>query len=133
MILLDTHALVWLSEGNKQLGLESKKMIDQALKLNELYVSPISFWEIAMLVEKGRINLSLSIDAWRNSLLDGGLQECEFSGGIAVKAALLHDFHGDPADRMIVSTATALMMTLCTADKKILDWEHDLLCINAKK
>lgn len=74
MILLDTHALVWLLEGSQQLGVEPKEKIDRALKRNELYVASISFWDVAILVENGRDNLSLSIEVWRNSLLNGGLQ-----------------------------------------------------------
>jgi len=131
MILLDTHALVWLSEGSHKLGDESVRLIDNALKLNNLFVSSISFWEVAMLVEKGRIDLLLKMDLWRKSLIDNGLQEIVISGDIAIESASLTNFHGDPADRMIVATALSSAMTLCTADQKILNWQSNLLRINA--
>ena len=132
MLLLDTHALVWLSEGCDKIGTESVQLIDKALKGNELYVSSISFWEVAMLSEKGRIELFLSIDAWREELINNGLQEIPLSGEIAIKSAFLNDFHGDPADRMIVATAINAGMTLCTADRKILEWRYSLHRINTK-
>jgi len=133
MILLDTHALVWLSEGNSKLGKESLSLIDNALKVNELFVSSISFWEAAMLVEKGRLTMDSSVSEWRSNLMKHGLQEIPLTGDIAIESAQLIDFHGDPADRMIVATAIKSTVNLCTADQKILDWNHDLLRVNAKQ
>ena len=132
MILLDTHALVWLAEGNPRLGQHSRSMIDQALKSKELYISSISFWEIAMLVEKKRLTMQMSVELWRKSLIANGLQEIPLTGNIAIQSALLIDFHGDPADRMIVSTALESTAMLCTADTKILRWEQALHRLNAK-
>jgi len=132
MILLDTHVLVWLSEGNRKLGQESIRLIDEALKSDQLFVSAISFWEVAMLVEKGRIELLHGVDLWRRSLIDNGLQEMSLSGDIAIQSALLKDLHGDPADRMIVATALNSAMTLCTADQKILGWQNKLQRVDAK-
>ncbi len=75
MILLDTHTLVWLSEGNLKLGIESRQLIDKALKENELFVSSISFWEVTMLVDKGRLNIDESVSIWHSNLMKKGLQE----------------------------------------------------------
>ena len=133
MILLDTHTLVWLDEGSNRLGEKSLSQIDQSLKSGELFVSAISFWEVAMLIEKGRLEIQLDVDAWRQNLIDNGLQEISLTGHMAVRAALLKDFHGDPADRMIVSTAICLTATLYTADEKILSWNQDLLRFDARK
>lgn len=132
MILLDTHALVWLDEGSPRLGKEALPLIDKALKSSELFVSTISFWEVAMLVEKGRLEMQSEVDLWRQSLINNGLQEVALTGDIAISAALLKDFHGDPADRMIVATAIQLAASLCTADEKILAWKHKLVRVNAR-
>jgi len=132
MILLDTHTLVWLSEGNDKLGERSLSLINKALKSKELFVSPITFWEVAMLVEKKRLKMSLSVELWRKELLDYGLQEIPLNGKIAIQSAILPNFHGDPADRMIVATAINTSLTLCTADDEILDWQSQLTRINAK-
>ncbi|MES9856107.1 MAG: type II toxin-antitoxin system VapC family toxin [Sedimenticola sp.] len=132
MILLDTHALVWLDEGSDRLGRKSLSTINQSLKAGELFVSVISFWEVAMLVNKGRLEIQMDLNLWRRSLLDNGLQEFAMTGNIAMDSALLEDFHGDPADRMIVTTARHLNAKLCTADEKILAWKHELLRFDAR-
>ena len=133
MILLDTHTLVWLDEGSTRLGQHSLSTINQALKSQELFVSAISFWEVAMLVDKGRLIMKMSIESWRKGLIDNGLQEIPLTGGDAIKSALLTNFHGDPADRMIVATAITLNAILCTADKKILTWDQSLQRIDARE
>jgi len=122
MILLDTHVLVWLDEGNSRLGAQSRKIIDQALSQERLAVSAISFWEIAMLVEKKRLEIKMDLQVWRRELLENGLQEISMHGFLGIKAANLVNFHGDPADRIIVSTALANSATLITADENILAW-----------
>ncbi len=132
MILLDTHTLVWLDEGNKKLGEKSLSLIDKSLKSGELCIAAISFWEVAMLVEKGRLEMKLSMDVWRRNLLDNGLKEIPLTGSLGIKAASLENFHGDPADRMIVATAVDFSATLCTADEKILSWENDCLRLDAR-
>ncbi len=133
MILLDTHTLVWLDEGNKRLGSHSLSMIDKALQSNELYISSISFREVAMLVKKGRLEMQISIELWRKNLLENGLQELSLTGDTAIHSALLDDFHGDPADRMIAATAIQATAKLCTADEKILAWKSKLLRFDARK
>ncbi len=124
MLLLDTHVLVWLAEGNKRLGSVALAEIDRALAAGQLAVASISFWEVAMLVEKGRLEFTIELDVWRRDLLQNGLQEISLSGAAAISAGQLHNFHGDPADRMIVSTALENSAILVTADKKILNWER---------
>ena len=65
MILLDTHVLVWLVEGLPVLGKQAKKFADQAFVKDELAVSAMSFWEIALLHQRRRLILEQSIDVWR--------------------------------------------------------------------
>lgn len=133
MIVLDTHALVWLAEGSSKLGKKSRLLMDEALKAEALFVSVISFWEVAVLVEKRRLDMQMSVDAWRKSLIENGLKEVSLTGDMAIYAAQLNNFHGDPADRMIVSTAISLTATLCTADEKILGWEQSLMRLDARQ
>lgn len=85
-------------------------------------MSAISFWEVAMLVTKQRLRLSMPVHLWRDDLLTAGLGEIPVTGEIGVLAAELADFHGDPADRLIVATAISKNQTLVTADHQILDW-----------
>ena len=133
MIVLDTHVLIWLAEGSPRLGKKSLSLIDNALKAEELFVSVISFWEVAMLIEKRRLEMQMSVTLWRKSLIDNGLKEVDLTGDMVVYSANLNDFHGDPADRMIVATAISLTATLCTADEKILGCDLSLMRLDARK
>ena len=132
MKLLDTHVLVWLTEGNPRLGSDSLQTINSALKAGKLGVPAICFWEIAMLVAKQRLTLQMDLNVWRFELLQTGLLEIPLQGSTAIRAGQLISFHGDPADRMIVSTAIENSATLITADEKILAWDQLLLKINAR-
>jgi len=132
MLLLDTHVLVWLDEGSQRLGQNALKVIDGALAKGELYVSAISFWEIAMLCEKQRLELKIELSNWRIELLQSGLQEYPVNGNIAISAGQLSGFHGDPADRIIVATTLETAATILTADFRILGWNGPLYKIDAR-
>ena len=133
MLILDTHVLVWLDEGNPRLGREAQQAIDTALASGQLGVASISFWEIAMLVRKERLHIRIELDAWRRDLLQNGLLEIPLQGSTALRAGQLQAFHGDPADRMIVATALERSATLVTADQKILEWDKLQQKINASR
>ena len=84
-----------------------------------------------MLLDKRRINLPEDPVDLRHRLLGQGLVEIPVDGDIAIRAGLLRDMHGDPADRIIVATAQD-GHRLMTADRQILGWGGDLLSINAR-
>ena len=124
MLLLDTHVLVWLDEGNPRLGKAALQTINESLATGQLGVATISFWEVAMLIEKQRLTMQPGLADWRFELLQAGLLEIPLGGATAIRAAQLPLFHGDPADRMIVATAVENGATLMTADEKILSWKQ---------
>ncbi len=97
--------------------------IDRALISGQLGVASISFWEVSMLVRKKRLNIQMELDIWRMELLQNGLMEIPLLGSTALRAGQLMDFHGDPADRMIVATTLENAASLMTADQKILSWD----------
>ena len=130
MILLDTHVLLWFRLDHARLGAESGSAIERAWRVGEAAVSAISFWEIAMLQAKRRLTLLQDIGAWRQRLFREGLKEVPVDGEIGTRAAKLADFHQDPADRLIVSTALG-GHRLVTADQRILDWPGPLLRLRA--
>jgi PIN domain nuclease of toxin-antitoxin system len=131
-VLLDTHALIWLDQDDPQLGSEARKRADAALQQGCLAVSAISFWEVAMLIGKGRITLSLPVSAWRRDLLRLGLVEIPVDGEMGIAAAQL-DLHGDPADRIIVATTQLKGAVLVTADQAILQWQSDVGRYDARR
>ena len=132
MNLLDTHVLIWLEQGDRRLGPRTLAHIIHSLDDGNAAVSAISFWEVAMQVQKGRINLSQEIDDWRRDLIQKGLVEIPIDGDIATRAGFLMDIHGDPADRLIVATALQGHL-LVTADRRILDWPGSLRCLDARR
>ena len=106
-------------------------MADDALADDALAVSAISFWEVSMLVAKGRIAMDVALDAWRKDLLAAGLREVPLDGRIGIRAASLRDLHGDPADRLIAATAILSGGVLATADERLLAWQADLQSLDA--
>ncbi len=132
MILMDTHTLVWLDAGHPMLGPHSISLLNAALRDEQLAVCTISFWEIAMLIEKGRLKINKELAVWRRELLHNGLKEIVLCGAVAIRAAHLPYFHGDPADRIIVATALEHSSELVTADGKILNWQGGLTCHDAR-
>ncbi len=121
MILLDTHALIWLTEGHLQLGKRARRLADEALSGDRLSVSAISFWETAMLQQHGRVRVAEPIDVWRLALLGLGMIEIPVTGDVGIAAATLAHFHPDPADRIITATAVLHRATLVSADDRILN------------
>lgn len=126
LILLDTHTLVWLIDGNKRMGQGSRKLIDAAFQDDVVATSAISFWEIAMLVERGRLALTMPVKDWRRRVLEAGVLEIPVSGEIGIAAVDLKNFHPDPADRIITATAIINSAQLLTADTLILSWNGSL-------
>ena len=131
-MLLDTHVLLWQEQGDQRLGPEARQTFYWALQEGHVAVSAISFWEVGMQVQRGRLDLRLDLDAWRHDILDRGLAEIPVDGRIAARAGLLREMHGDPADRIIVATALA-GHTLVTADRLILDWPGNLNRLDARE
>jgi PIN domain nuclease of toxin-antitoxin system len=86
VILLDTHVLVWLDEANPQLGAGAIERIDTAFKAGEVTVSAISFWEVGMLISKGRIRLDMDLLVWRQDFMEQGLIELPVTGAIGIRA-----------------------------------------------
>jgi PIN domain nuclease of toxin-antitoxin system len=117
VILLDTHALIWWVEDGGKL---SQRAAAAIVGHGPALVSPISFWEIAVLVERQRLAVDRDLTRWTRDLLDGGnVQLAELTAFAAVAAARLPDFHGDPADRFIYASARELDVMLVSKDERI--------------
>jgi len=126
VILLDTHVLLWLDRDDTSLGTQARVTIAEAWDAGRVAVSAISFWEAALLDQRGRIALGRSASQWRADWLEAGLQELPLDGATALLGASLNDFHADPADRFITATALRHQSCLLTADRLILAWPGPL-------
>ncbi|MBL4851437.1 MAG: type II toxin-antitoxin system VapC family toxin [Gammaproteobacteria bacterium] len=127
MLVIDTHVLVWFVNGSDELSTTAKKAIDAIMtKGGEIIISSISAWEIAMLIEKKRLVLSMDIENWLEQVEQiEGFRFMPVDNEISYKSTMLPgEFHKDPADRMIVATARKLAVALVTADEQIRDYQH---------
>ena len=133
MIVLDTHVLLWFAEDHPHLGRRTTRLADAALRRDEVLVAAISFWEIAMLVERRRVRVDVSPAMLRQKVLEQGVREVPVTGAIGIAAVALPGFHGDPADRLIVATALSIDAPLVTADERILRWQGGLRTHDARR
>lgn len=128
MIVLDTHVLVWWVNGDSHLSENARAAIEHEQKAENglILISAISAWEVAMLIEKGRLALSMSVDDWLDVVAEiESVRFMPLDVAVGVQATRLPgDFHKDPADRMIVSLARHLNAPLVTADEKIRAYKH---------
>jgi PIN domain nuclease of toxin-antitoxin system len=102
-VLLDTHALLWWQAGSGRLSRRALAAIRGAT----CQISPITCWEVATLVTKGRIALDRPVARWVADLVATEVEVVDLTPSIAAAAGSLVDFHGDPADRLIYATAAA--------------------------
>ena len=127
MIVLDTDALIWWVSGDDQLSARARQSIEKELaEGGQVVVSAITAWEIAMLVARDRLALTMDIDDWLNTVESiEGVSFTPVERDVAVQSVRLPgEFHPDPADRMIVALARHYAVPLVTADAKIHAYPH---------
>ena len=120
-ILLDTHVWIWASlDDRTSLSPRAIRVIKEAKRK---WVSAISCWELAKLVERKRIGFSIPVLTWiTRSFNEMDISIADLSPEIAVESTQLKGFHKDPADQIIVATSRVLGMPLLTSDRRILDF-----------
>jgi PIN domain nuclease of toxin-antitoxin system len=120
MTVLDTHVWVWWVHGAPQLPSDYQAYI-QVHEAQGLGVSAISCWEVAKLVELGRLVLPCPVAQWlQQALAYPGVRLLPLSPEVAVESTQLPGaFHRDPADQIIVATARIYNCPLVTADQRI--------------
>ncbi len=125
MILLDTHIWIWWVQDLPKLSAAQLAYL-RAAPPDSLGVSVYSVWEVAMLVDKGRITFQRPVADWvRMALSVPDIQLLDFTPDIAIESIFLPgSFHKDPADRILVATARILDIPIVTQDAKILAYPH---------
>lgn len=121
-LLLDTHIVLWLDSGADRLHRSTRELIDECWRGGgAILVSAITAWEIALLVDLGRIELDLPAESWLARFLDRpGVEAVPLGHLAAIRAYQLHQFvHRDPADRLLIATAIEQRAALVTYDEHI--------------
>jgi len=120
MIILDTCVLIFDALFPDKLSVTAKKAINSGEKKNQLFCSDISLWEIAMLIQKNRLNPGTDTQTFMRLMLDARqIQVLSITLEIAALSASLKTDHLDPADRIISATAMQHNAKLVTCDKKL--------------
>jgi len=116
LIVLDTHAVVWWTLEPARLGRAAAREIAQAERIG---VPAIDFWEVAVLVRKGRLELDVSVADWADRVLAiPKVERLALDDRVALRADAL-SMHGDPADLFIVATALDHRARLITKDAAV--------------
>jgi PIN domain nuclease of toxin-antitoxin system len=120
MILLDTHIFIWWIDDSSRLSQRHRQII-QERQDEGVGISIYSCWEIAKLVEYGKLELKFSIEDWLEiALSHPNLRTIDLTIPIIIKSTQLQGFHKDPADQIIVATSIISGIPLLTADEKII-------------
>ncbi len=118
-LLLDTHILLWSLLKPEKLGRKTAKILENPD--NEIWLSPISFWEIIVLAEKGRISLNKEPGEWVRMILKQlPFREAPLNFNVAIESRYITVAHQDLADRFLAATAKTYNLTLITADLNLL-------------
>ncbi|HEX3069169.1 MAG TPA: type II toxin-antitoxin system VapC family toxin [Thermoanaerobaculia bacterium] len=119
-LLLDTHILIWAVLEPRRLAPRVRRLLDTVT--TELWISPVTVWELLLLIEGGRIRLDMPFEQWladvRGKL---ALHEAPLTHEVVLAARDVRITHADPADRLLAATARYYELRLVTADERLLD------------
>lgn len=128
-LLLDTH--IWLWSALDRGRLSRRVVAELQNPANELWLSPISLWEVLTLCQKGRLTLRPNPAEWITNMLSAvPMREAQVTYQVAQETGLVHLPHRDPADRFLVATARVFDLTLVTADEHLLKSKQAQMLLN---
>jgi PIN domain nuclease of toxin-antitoxin system len=118
-LLLDTHIWIWALGDPKRLSRKSARELENPA--NQLWLSPISLWEILTLSRKGRLHPSWEAEEWiERAFRQVPVEEAPLTREVVLATAKLKLGHRDPADHFLVATALIFGLTLVTADERLI-------------
>jgi PIN domain nuclease of toxin-antitoxin system len=120
-VLLDTHVWLWWLLGSERIAKKERQALDRLASRGALSIAAVSLWEAQMLHEKSRLSLDRPFDIWlREAAAADVVQVMPLDIEVVIELDnLSRSFHGDPADRLIVSTSRAHKFPLATHDAAI--------------
>lgn len=118
-VLLDTHIWVWSLDDPERLSARVVDVLEDSQ--TEIWLSPISVWEVLLLVEKGRMGLDRDPEEWIHDALSASpLNEATLNHRVAIRSRSVELPHQDPADRFLAATAEIFELTLVTDDERLM-------------
>lgn len=114
-LLLDTHALIWFTEGNDKLSLTAKKQIED--ENNSKAISIASLWEIVIKASRAKLGIEKSFVEINQFLSINNIDVLDIKIGHLDTLLELPHHHGDPFDRLIISQAISENLTIISADQ----------------
>lgn len=123
-VLLDTCALIWLVQGDKLMP-QSVALLSAAAERDDgVFLSPISAWEVGLLVSRQRLQMRMSPHQWFAKAASApGVRLADMSPDLLIASSFLPGRPPrDPADRIIVATARDLGVTLITRDRVLIEY-----------
>ncbi|CAN5126556.1 type II toxin-antitoxin system VapC family toxin [soil metagenome] len=122
-LLLDTNAAIFLAHGETLTPGAEEILIDAEDTGRPVLLSPITAWELGLLVSRGRLALAQPPLAWFQGLLDRGIDLAPMPPEVLIASSfLLNSPLRDPADRIIAATARTFGYTVVTRDRLLLDY-----------
>ena len=121
MIAVDTHILIWEALSPERLSPAAVEAIATANQADGIIVADISLWEIAMLIQKGRVEILIDCHSFLNLIIQANqIHVRTITPQIAtLSTQFLSTINADPADRLIAATALAAGVSLVTADRNL--------------
>jgi PIN domain nuclease of toxin-antitoxin system len=118
-ILLDTCAVIWISE-DEQIAPEATVALNRA----EAFVSPMTAWEVGLLIARGRLTSPMSPQAWFRRVVDQPrVTLSELTTDMLIASSFLPgEPPSDPVDRILIATAREHGLVLMTRDRALLDY-----------
>jgi PIN domain nuclease of toxin-antitoxin system len=118
-LLLDTHVWIWSVGDAARLKRSVLRVLEDPA--NEKWFSPISVWELMLLIEKGRVGLDSSLEEWvARAMKEAPLREAPLTAEVVLATSKIRLPHRNPADAFLVATAKVFDLTLVTADVRLL-------------
>lgn len=128
VIVLDTHIWIWLING--ELKNIPNSWLEQIESADRVGISPLSCFEIALAVQKGRLILPSTAQEWfEKSLETEGIELFPLTADVACQAVNLSPVHRDPFDRMIIATALIYGAKLASVDRLFSQYDELKGCL----
>jgi PIN domain nuclease of toxin-antitoxin system len=124
-ILLDTHILLWCLGEDSALPQQARALIADAT--NQVFISPISLWEVAIKAQIGKI--VADVNEIRTAALAIGFHSLPFTLEHAAAVAQLPTHHRDPFDRALVAQAHCEPLRLLTHDRALVAYGEPVMLV----